>query len=258
MGVKTLSAKELNLLSLDSINNIAMITMQAAPVNVLSQLMIKELSLVFSILSAKNLDAVILAGSMDRGFSAGANMHELVSQNINENRQLFAELYQLYSQIENTSFPLIAAINRFAMGGGLELALCADIRVMDDDAVMAAAGVNMGLVFGTQRLPRLIGLGAAKEIILTGRRITAAEAQAIGLAQYLSPPGQAQSQALKLAELIAQKSAFSVRGAKRLLNQACNLPLEKALELELEQLDKTLLNEDFQYRAKSFLKKAKM
>ena len=243
------------LLTLDIIDNIATVTLHAPPVNALSQLMLDEISSCFFNLSQNKLKAVVLTGNMNYGFSAGANIRELVSRNPQGNRHFFANLYQLFNQLENIPFPFIVAINRFAMGAGLELALCADIRVMDDNARLAAAGVNMGLVFGTQRLSRLVGLGQAKNMVLTGRQVFAREAYDIGLVQYLSPPGQALNQAGKLAELIAQKSSLSVQGAKKVLNAGFDLPIDKGLHLEFEQLEKMLASEDFQQRTQAFLNK---
>jgi len=243
------------LLTLDIINSIATVALHAPPVNALSQLMLDEISSCFFKISQIQPRAVVLTGNMNYGFSAGANIRELVNQNLQSNRQFFANLYQLFNQLENVPFPLIVAINRFAMGAGLELALCADIRVMDDNARLAAAGVNMGLVFGTQRLSRLVGLGQAKNMVLTGRQVFAREAYDIGLVQYLSPPGQALNQAGKLAELIAQKSSLSVQGAKKVLNAGFDLPIDKGLHLEFEQLEKMLASEDFQQRTQAFLNK---
>ncbi|WP_276663224.1 enoyl-CoA hydratase/isomerase family protein [Syntrophomonas wolfei] len=250
-----MSDRKLDLLTLDITDSIATVTLHAPPVNALSQLMLDEISSCFFNLSQNKLKVVVLTGNMNCGFSAGANIRELVSQNPQGNRQFFANLYQLFNQLEDIPFPLIVPINRFAMGAGLELALCADIRVMDDNARVAAAGVNMGLVFGTQRLSRLVGLGQAKNMVLTGRQITAHEAYDIGLVQYLSPPGQALNQAWKLAELIAQKSSLSVLGAKKVLNAGFDIPLDKGLHLEFEQLEKMLASEDFQQCTRAFLNK---
>ncbi|MDD2510576.1 MAG: enoyl-CoA hydratase/isomerase family protein [Syntrophomonas sp.] len=245
--------KQYTLLSLDIIDCIATVTLHAPPVNALSQLMLKEISACFSEISQDEAKVVVLTG--DYGFSAGANIRELLNQSPASNQDYFASLYQLFRQIENIPFPLIAAINRFAMGAGLELALCADIRVMDDDARIAAAGVNMGLVFGTQRLSRLAGYGRAKDIVLTGRQIDAQQAELMGIIEHRSPPGQALSKALILGKLISQKAPQSVQGAKKAITSGFDLPFEKGMELEFEFLEKMLYSDDFRQRAQAFLDK---
>ncbi len=245
------------ILTLEITGDIALVTLQVPPVNALSCSVLEEMSLCFTRLPFESIRAIILTGSPEYGFSAGANIRELLNKSLAEKQKYFQHLYRLFRLIENTPFPLIAAINRFAMGAGLELALCADIRIIDEDARLTAAGVNMGLVFGTQRLSRLIGLGQAKTMLFTGHAVNANEAHGMGLVQDISPPGEALQRALELAKMIARKSPASIREVKEVLNKCGDLPLAEGLELENDRLNKVLGDGGFCQEAQAFLNRSK-
>jgi enoyl-CoA hydratase len=156
--------KGLILLTVDQ--QIAVVTLNNPPANVLSRAVIEQLSQTFHDLERMDLAAIILTGQDDRFFSAGADIKELAENTVEQNRSYFSRVYETFSLIADCRFPVIAAVNGYAVGAGLELALCADIRVMDENAQLAATGVNLNLVFCTQRLVRLVGPGRAKDMLL--------------------------------------------------------------------------------------------
>lgn len=229
------------------------ITLNNPPANVLSRAVVEQLSQVFHDLENITAAAVIITGQGNHSFCAGADIRELTENDREQNRAYFAMIYDTLKLIANCKPPVIAAINGYACGAGLELALCTDIRVMDENAQMAATGVNLNLVFCTQRLPRLIGPGRAKDMLLYARQVKAPEACKIGLAEHVAPPGGSYYRARELAMQISQKAPASVQCIKQILNRGVELPLDQALDLETECIYNMLATSEFKRRAKSFL-----
>src|ERR671936_546363 len=154
--------------------------------------------------------------------------------------------------------PIIAAINGFALGGGLELALACDIRIAAENAQLGLTEVNLAIIpggGGTQRLPRLIGRGKALEMILTGTRIGAAEALRIGLVERVVPTGEALKAALEIARAIAAKAPVALRYAKEAVVKGLELPLADGLRLEGDLSTLLRTTEDRVEGAKAFLEK---
>jgi methylglutaconyl-CoA hydratase len=140
-----------------------------------------------------------------------------------------------FDGFESLPQPVIAAINGVALGGGLELALACDLRLAAEEAELALPEVGLGIIpgaGGTQRLPRLIGTGRAKELILTARRVPAAEALAMGLVAQVVPAAALGDAALALAGRVARNAPISLRQAKRAVDRGLSLPLGEALDLE--------------------------
>jgi enoyl-CoA hydratase len=217
------------------------------PVNALSEDMVSELTEIFSHISTGGVNAVILCGR-DKIFSAGLNLRELRNNNAEENEALFDKIYSLLELVQNTPVPVIAAVNGDAIGGGFELALCADIRILDPQARLGTTGVNLGLVFCTQRLSRLSGIGTAKEMLFSARLISAPEAKERRIAQLVSSPGQALKEAIELARLIATKSPSAVRAVKQAINSGYDLPLEEGLKVEKGELFRVLMTNEYKGR----------
>ncbi|PKM78194.1 MAG: enoyl-CoA hydratase [Firmicutes bacterium HGW-Firmicutes-15] len=238
-------------------NNVATVTLNAPPANALSQQMMDELGQTFAELAGADIAAIILTGRGDHSFSAGANLEELAKHDESGNINFFAQLYQILDIVSNVRFPVIAAINGFAMGAGFELALCADIRIMNEKALLCAAGVNIGLVYCTQRLPRLIGYGLGKELVFTGRKISAAEALATGIVQYVTPSEELIPRARELARLIAQKPAQAVQASKQAMNEGFGLSIREGHLVEAKYLNEMFAYDDFHQRVNAFLNKEK-
>jgi methylglutaconyl-CoA hydratase len=183
--------------------------------------------------TVKTLRAIVLCGAGDKAFCAGADLKERQGLNQDEVRAFVTLLNQSFRNIETSPKVWIAAIHGACLGGGLELSLCADLRVAQRDAVLGLPEVRLGILpgaGGTQRLPRLIGMARAKELILTGTRITAAEALALGVVNRVADDHEAAAHAL--ADEVCLAAPISVREAKRAVNQGWDLPLEEALALE--------------------------
>ena len=171
----------------------------------------------------RRLRALIVTGAGDRAFIAGADIKEMQGQTP-LGAKAFAELGQAAcAAIERLPQPTIAAVNGFALGGGCEIALACDIRLTAEGAVLGQPEVGLGILpgwGGTQRLPRLVGAGIAKELIFTGRRVGAAEALRIGLVNAVYPAGELLPRARELAGAIAAQGPLAVRHAKAAVNRA--------------------------------------
>ncbi len=181
------------------------------------------------------LRCVVVTGAGDKAFCAGADLKERARMSDAEVHAFHHGLRRAFRAIEEAPQPFVAALNGAALGGGLELALACDLRVASDAAQMGLPEVSLGIIpggGGTQRLSRLVGVARAKDLVLTARRIGAAEALAMGLVARIAPPQRLLDDAAALAEQIARNAPISLRQAKRAIDGGFHLPLEEALELE--------------------------
>ncbi len=202
--------------------------------------------------------AVVVTGAGDKAFCAGANLKERQGWTEDDVRRWLVELHAGLRAIERCPKPWIAAINGLALGGGCELALACDLRVVDPAALLGLTEVKIGVIpggGGTVRLARVIGLGRARDLILTARRVDAAEALQLGLANRVSAPGGSVAAAVELAEQIAANAPVGVAAAKAALEDAWDLALDAALAREREHYEKPLLSEDRLEGLKAFAEK---
>jgi enoyl-CoA hydratase len=163
------------------------------------------------------LRVLILTGEGEKAFVAGADIEELVDRDAQMGRSVTRRRQELFTRIESLPIPVIAAVNGYALGGGLELALACNIRICSENAQFGAPEVKLGIIpgdGGTQRLPRLVGLGRAMEIILTGDFIDAREAHRIGLVNRVVPAEELVESAMELARTIASRPPLAVMYAK--------------------------------------------
>lgn len=191
--------------------------------------------------------AVVLTGAGTRAFCAGANLKERTGWTHDDIRRWLVELHAGLREVEKCPKPWIAAVNGLALGGGCEVALACDLRVLDPAAQMGLTETKIGVIpggGGTVRLSRIVGVGRAKEMIFTARRVDAEEALSIGLANRVSAPGQSVQAALALAAEIAANSPVAVGAAKAAIGEAWDLPIDDALATERAQYEKPLLSED--------------
>jgi enoyl-CoA hydratase len=176
---------------------------------------------------------VVLTGAGEKAFAAGADIKYMRGLDVLEARR-WAELGQACAALlETMPKPTIAAINGFALGGGCELALACDLRLASSRAQLAQPEIDLGVIpgwGGTQRLPRLVGLGFAKELVYTGRRVDAAEALARGLVNAVHEPGDLMAKARELADALAAKSPLALAYAK----EASNLVLRGEAQAHVE------------------------
>jgi len=191
--------------------------------------------------------AVVLTGAGDRAFCAGADLKERATMSEADVKAFLVQLGRTLRAVERSDCIFVAAINGAALGGGTELALACDFRVAAPTAELGLTEVQLGIIpggGGTQRLPRLVGPARAKDLILTGRRINAAEALAIGLVHRLAPEGRLLEVALGLAELVAANAPLAVAAAKHAVDEGLALGLDDALALEQRHYETVLASED--------------
>jgi len=209
---------------------------------------------------------VIVTGAGEKAFTAGMDLKMIAGGG--ESAQLFPNyragydslygLKMIVTMYEELAVPVIGAINGYCLGGGLEMILCFDIRLASENAVFGLPEMPLGVIpdlGSTQRLPRVVGPGKAKELIITGRRIDAAEALRIGLVEYVYPREQLMPEARKLAEEIAKLNPRLVEGAKRAVNLSMSTPLDSGLRLETDICLGSGSGMQFGKEAKGFLEK---
>jgi enoyl-CoA hydratase len=189
--------------------------------------------------------AVIITGVGDKAFSAGLDLKMVAAgsgpmgifPNYRQGYDLLYGLKMIFTMYEELATPVIAAINGYCLGAALEFVLCCDIRLACDTAVFGLPEIQLGVIpdlGSTQRLPRLVGPGIAKELIMTGRRIDAAEALRVRLVDHLYPKDRLISEAKRLAEEMAKINPHLVHGAKRAVNIAASTPLDVGLRMETD------------------------
>ncbi|WP_455391624.1 enoyl-CoA hydratase-related protein [[Eubacterium] cellulosolvens] len=185
----------------------------------------------------KDTRVVIVTGAGEKAFCAGADLKERENMSMSEVRQYIRRIRDTFTDIENLPMPVICAINGVALGGGLELALACDIRIASENALLGLTEVTLGIIpggGGTQRLPRLVGRGKAKEMLLLGLRLTAQEALDIGLINHISPNDKLMDMALEMAEKIVNNPPIAVQQAKIAINRGMEVDLINGLEIESE------------------------
>ena len=190
------------------------------------------------------VNVVIITGAGDRAFSAGLDLKMVASgsgsgvgSNYRKGFDSLNSLKLIFAMYQELAIPVIAAINGYCLGAGMELSLCCDMRLASDSAIFGLPEMQLGVipdVGSTQRLPRIVGLSMAKELILTGRRIDATEALRIGLVDHVYRRDQLMTEARKLAEEIAKIDSRLVQGAKRATNLTMSTPLEAGLRMETD------------------------
>lgn len=214
----------------------AVVTLSRPPVNALSRAVMTELGDVFADLESREGLRVIVITGGDKAFSAGVDINELKGAPPEDAVPRNAWFQSIYLGIECGRLPVIAAVNGYALGGGCELAMACDIRVAAEDAFFAVPEIRLGGlpgIGGIQRLQRLVGIGKAKQLVLTGERIGAPEAHRLRLVDELAEPGQALDRALDLARTIASRPPLSVQAGKEAINLGRDLPFERAQQTDL-------------------------
>jgi enoyl-CoA hydratase/carnithine racemase len=204
------------------------------------------------------LRAVVVTGQGDRAFCAGADLKERARMSADEVHAFHSGLKGALLAIERSPQVFVAALNGAALGGGLELALACDLRVAAEGAEVGLPEVSLGIIpggGGTARLPRMIGVARAKDLILTGRRAGAAEALAMGLVARIAPAARLVAEALALAEQVARNAPVSLRQAKRAVDGGFHLSVEEALALENRLYQECLASKDRLEALRAFAEK---
>ena len=229
--------------------------------NALNRETIKELHEAFDKAEDdEDVRVIILTGSGEKAFVAGADISEFADFNVKEGAKLAKKGQEiLFDFVENLTTPVIAAVNGFALGGGLELAMACHFRIASDNAKMGLPEVSLGVIpgyGGTQRLPQLVGKGKAMEMIMTAGMITAEEALNFGLVNYVVT----QDELLPLAEKIAGKITRNSPSAISAAIKAVNANFKDGVngfKIEIEEFGKCFGTEDFEEGTTAFLEKRK-
>lgn len=246
-------------LVLETINHTAVITINNPPANTWDGESLSALtSLIQKLNEDNNIYSLVITGQGDKFFSAGADLNLFASgdnKTANEIAHIFGKAFETLSQFRGVS---IAAINGFAMGGGLECALACDIRIAETQAKMALPEATVGLLpcaGGTQNLPWLVGEGWAKRMILCGEKVNAEKALSIGLVEDVVSTGGALQAALDLAKKVAKQSPSSISACKKLIQAARSNPMQQALTEERRLFVDLFDTEDQSEGVNAFLEK---
>ncbi len=243
------------------LGTVARLELVNPPLNLVTRELIEELGEALAALEAADpgdVRAVVVSGRGERAFCAGSHVGEFESQRGPGGRARLAMEQGTWQRLARLPMPVIAAIEGNALGGGLELALCCDIRVASERAKLGLPEVRLAVIpggGGTQRLPRVVGDAWARELILTGRVLDAAAAERIGLVHRVVPAGEALSAALAIGEEMAARGPLAVREAKRLIDVAAEVPLEAGLEAELDASVRVFATDDLAEGAAAFFAK---
>ena len=229
--------------------------------NALNKSTINELS---DLLDKSEVDtqikAIILTGSGEKAFVAGADIKEFSDFNIDQGAALSKEGHEkLFDKLENLSTPVIAAVNGFALGGGLELAMSAHIRVASDNAKMGLPEVSLGVIpgyGGTQRLAQLVGKGRANELILTAGMISAEDAYRIGLVNHVVPQSELLATCQKMASRISRNSPRAISHAIKSVNAGFKDGVN-GFDTEVSEFGKCFGTEDFKEGTSAIIEKRK-
>jgi len=246
----------------DTADGVMTITLNRPDVhNAMNNAMRRELTAVFEGLRTDDAVRVVLVtGAGERAFSAGADIREFVKPLVPTEFREERRRVDFRQAMDRCPQPIVAAIRGHCFGGGLELALACDIRIAADDARLGLTEIDLAIIpggGGTQRLPRLLGRGKALEMILTGARIPAAEALAVGLVERVVPAADLGAEAGKLVRTMADKAPVALRYAKEAVVKGLELPLADGIRLEGDLSTLLRTTEDRLEGAKAFLEKRK-
>jgi len=253
-------AYETLLLEIDA--NVAILTLNRPKVlNALNAALLSELEAAVQALAADAMvRAIVIRGAGGKAFAAGADIGELAEADPAAGEQLASRTQRIFRRIETLAKPVIACIDGYALGGGCELAMACTLRLANDKARLGQPEIKLGLIpgyGGSQRLPRLVGRGAALKLILTGEMVEAAEAFRIGLVDELVP-GDSEAllaRAVELAGLIAQMPPLAVTATIEAVDQGADLTLDNALALEARIFGRLCGTQDKQEGTRAFLQK---
>lgn len=243
-------------------NGIATITFnRPKALNALSAALLSEFSAALGLVEANpSIRVLILTGAGEKAFVAGADITEINNLNALQAKHFAQTGQAAISRLQELPIPVIAAVNGFALGGGCEMALACDFIYAADTAQFGLPEINLGIIpgfGGTQRLPRRISPGRAKELIFTGAMINAEAAERMGLVNRVCPAESLMEAAIKTAGLIATKGRVSLRAAKQAVNTGLNTDLASGLAFEAETFALCVSSEDAKEGTDAFLAKRK-
>ena len=229
--------------------------------NALNSELLDEMSRTLDAIAAnEDVRVLILTGSGDKAFVAGADITELARCNALQAKVFATKGQNVISKLQCLDIPVIAAVNGFALGGGSEIALACDFIIAAENAKFGLPEITLGIIpgfGGTQRLPRLIGSNMAKEMIFTGKMISAAEAQSIGMVNRVVSADALMTDVMNTAKAIYQKGKVSLRAAKQVINAGLNVDLKTGCRMEVDAFALCMASEDAKEGTTAFLEKRK-
>jgi len=243
------------------LGHVAHLELDNPPLNLISDELLTELDSALALLEAaapRDVRAVVVSGAGERAFSAGSDVKRFESHRGPAGRPHFTREEAAMSRLAALPMPTIAAIEANALGGGLELALACDIRVASERANLGLPEVRLAVTpgaGGTQRLSRVIGVGRAKELTLTGRVIDAREAERIGLVSRVVGTGLARQAADEIAAEISKRGPLAVREVKRLIDQSTELDIGAGIAAEIDASERVFNSEDMLEGVRAFFDK---
>jgi len=227
--------------------------------NAINNEMINELNNALDdVLSDNKIKVLILTGQGGRAFVAGADISYLANLSVLEARRFVRDGQELFFKIESLPIPVIACVNGFALGGGMEIAMACDFIYCSENAKFGQPEVNLGIMpgfGGTQRLSRLVGKAIAKELCMTGRIINAQEAKEIGIVNKVFPADKLWEETIKVAKEIADKGKVSLRAIKRSIDRGFDLDLRSGCYMEADNFALCFASPDAKEGISAFLEK---
>ncbi|MCD6224332.1 MAG: enoyl-CoA hydratase/isomerase family protein [Deltaproteobacteria bacterium] len=253
---------EYNTVIFEKENGIATITLnKPKSMNSISNELMSELDGVLDLIAADNEIAVVIITGNEKVFAAGADIKEISQINTPVKAHAFVETIQsLFNKLERLPQPVIAAVSGLALGGGCEMCMACDIRIAADNALFGQPEIKIGVIpgaGGTQRLPRLVGVGRAKELLYTGDPIKAEEACRIGLVNKVVPLATLMDEARAMASKIAKQPGYALKMTKIVVNDGINMDLRSANAYESRSFEQLFATEDQQEGMKAFIEKRK-
>lgn len=242
-------------------NKVALVTINRPPVNPLNSQVFSELSQLLNELEENDdVRVVVLTGSGEKAFVAGADIKEMATKDLTGLNLMNKRSRAMFTQIENLSKPVIAAINGLALGGGFELALACDLRISSDKAKFSFPETGLGIIpggGGTQRLQRIVGQGIAKELIYFGDMIDAEKALELHLVNRVVPHEELLTEVLNWAGKLAEKPAVAISMAKQSINHGGYVDIESGLTIETASFATAFSSEDAKEGLTAFMEKRK-
>ncbi|MDD3400202.1 MAG: enoyl-CoA hydratase-related protein [Eubacteriales bacterium] len=242
-------------------DNIGVITInRPSALNALNMQLLNELNAALDLVDTANVRALIITGAGEKAFVAGADIAQMRDMSRKQAEEFSALGNDLFSRIAKFPIPVIAAVNGYALGGGCELALSADICICSQNAMFGQPETSLGIIpgfGGTQRLERKIGAGRAKEMIYSCISIDAQTAERYGLVNHVYPCAELMDEAMKLAAKISKNAPIAVRNAKKAINEGHDMPMDEAIRVEQDAFAACFETHDQAEGMQAFLERRK-
>jgi len=242
-------------------DGLAVVSINNPPVNALTETVMSELNTIIDKLAGDNsVQVIIVTGAGEKAFVAGADIKQFSDVDATSGKELALRGQKIFSKLRTLKQPVIAAVHGFAFGGGCELALSCDIRIASENLQIGLPEVSLGIIpgyGGTQRLPRLVGIGRAMALICSGDPIKAEEAYRIGLVDKVVPTGEQLNEANKLARKIMSRGPLAVQAAKKAIHAGLEMNLNEGISIEADLFSELCDSEDQKEGAVAFLTKRK-